>query len=142
MTLDLSAALATLTAPWSPLTVTTVNDDDVRVVRTLGEFARHSDPETDELFLVLSGSLTTRLDAGDVTLGPAELHVVPRGTAHQPFSQDGAEVLLLEPSVTVNTGDTPGELTADAVLFGPKHRSGSPLHGGGPRLSDGWPTVG
>ena len=37
---------------------------------------------------------------------------VPKGTPHQPFSPDGAEVLLVEPSATVNTGDTPGELTA------------------------------
>ena len=28
-------------------------------------------------------------------------------------SEDGAEVLLIEPSATVNTGDTPSELTAE-----------------------------
>lgn len=112
MTVDLAAALATLTEPWSPLTVATMNDNDVRVVRTHGEFIRHRHPETDELFLVLSGSLTIRLDAGDVTLGPGQLYVVPRGTPHQPVSEHGADVLLLEPSATVNTGDTPGELTA------------------------------
>jgi hypothetical protein len=28
-------------------------------------------------------------------------------------STDGADVLLIEPSVTVNTGDNPGELTAE-----------------------------
>lgn len=112
MTVDLAAALATLTQPWSPLTVATMNDNDVRVVRTHGEFARHRHPETDELFLVLSGSLTIRLEAGDVTLGPGQLYVVPRGTPHQPVSEHGADVLLLEPSATVNTGDTPGELTA------------------------------
>jgi mannose-6-phosphate isomerase-like protein (cupin superfamily) len=39
--------------------------------RTHGEFTRHSHPETDEVFLVLSGSLTVRMDDGDVTLGPA-----------------------------------------------------------------------
>jgi hypothetical protein len=32
---------------------------------------------------------------------------------HQPYSADGAEVVLVEPSVTVNTGDTPSELTAE-----------------------------
>ncbi len=50
---NLSAAPATLDRSWSPLTVATLNDSDVRV-----------------------------------------------------------EVLLLEPSVTVNTGDTPSELAA------------------------------
>jgi mannose-6-phosphate isomerase-like protein (cupin superfamily) len=46
-------------------------------------------------------------------LGPGQLYVVPKGTPHQPFSENGAEVLLVEPSATVNTGDTPSELTAE-----------------------------
>jgi mannose-6-phosphate isomerase-like protein (cupin superfamily) len=110
---DLAAALAQIQQPWKPLTVAVLNDYDLRVVRTHGEFTRHAHPETDEVFLVLSGSLTIRLDDGDVTLGPGQLYVVPRGTPHQPFSADGAEVLLVEPSATVNTGDTPSNLTAE-----------------------------
>ncbi|MDT7571250.1 MAG: hypothetical protein QOE05_1424 [Actinomycetota bacterium] len=109
---DLAGVLATFEEPWSPRTVAVLNDYDVRVVRTHGEFARHSHPETDELFLVLHGSLTIRLDDEDVTLGPGQLYVVPRGVHHQPVSVDGAEVLLVEPSETVNTGDNPGALTA------------------------------
>lgn len=109
---DPAAILSTFTEPWSPRTVATLNDYDVRVVRTHGEFTRHSHPETDEFFLVLSGRLTIRMDDGDVELGPGQLFVVPKGVPHQPVSADGAEVLLLEPSATVNTGDNPGELTA------------------------------
>lgn len=113
---DLAAVLSTFDEPWSPRTVATLNDYDLRVVRTHGEFARHSHPETDEVFLVLAGSLTIRLDDGEVTLGPGQLYVVPRGVHHQPVSTEGAEVLLIEPSNTVNTGDTPSELTADRRL--------------------------
>ena len=109
---DLAAALATFDEPWSPRTVAVLNDYDVRVVKTVGEFTRHSHPETDEFFLVLAGSLTIRMDEGDVTLGPGQLYVVPRGVAHQPVATEGAEILLIEPSATVNTGDNPGELTA------------------------------
>lgn len=110
---DLGAVLQTFTEPWMPRTVALMNDYDVRVVRTHGEFTRHSHPETDEFFLVLRGSLTIRMDAGEVTLGPGQLYVVPRGVAHQPVSVDGADVVLIEPSATVNTGDTPSELTAE-----------------------------
>jgi len=113
---DLAAVLSKFEAPWSPRTVATLNDYDLRVVKTHGEFTRHSHPETDEVFLVLAGSLTIRLDDGEVTLGPGQLYVVPRGVHHQPVSRDGAEVLLIEPSETVNTGDTPSELTADRRL--------------------------
>jgi len=109
---DLAAVLSTFTEPWSPRTVATLNDYDLRVVKTHGEFTRHSHPETDEVFLVLAGSLTIRLDDGEVTLGPGQLYVVPRGVHHQPVSTDGAEVLLIEPSDTVNTGDSPSDLTS------------------------------
>ena len=120
---DLAGVLATFDEPWSPRTVAVVNDYDVRVVRTLGEFTAHSHPETDELFLVLQGRLTIRLEGGDVELGPGQLYVVPRGTPHQPVSPDGAEVLLVEPSATVNTGDSPGELTAERRVVRPARRT-------------------
>lgn len=110
---DLAAALSTFDEPWQPRTVAVLNDYDVRVVKVRGEFTRHSHPETDELFLVLTGSLTVRMDTGDVTLGAGQLLVVPQGVPHQPVSPDGAEVLLVEPSATVNTGDNPGTLTAE-----------------------------
>ena len=113
---DLRSALARMDEPWSPRTVAVLNDYDIRVVRTKGEFTRHSHPDTDEFFLVLSGSLTIRLDDDEVTLGPGQLYVVPRGMHHQPISVDGAEVVLIEPSTTVNTGDTPSELTAQRRL--------------------------
>ena len=109
---DLATALAALDEPWSPQTVLRMNDYDIRVVKTRGEFTRHSHPETDEFFLVLRDTLTIKMDSGDVTLGPGQMFVVPRGVPHQPLSTDGADVVLIEPSETVNTGDTPSHLTA------------------------------
>ncbi len=90
-----------------------MNDYDIRVVTADGEFTWHSHPETDEFFLVLKGSLTIRLEEDEVVLGPGQLYDVPKGTRHQPYSADGAEVVLIEPTETINTGDTPGQLTAE-----------------------------
>ncbi len=112
--IGLPAALARFDEPWSPRTVAVLHD--IRVVKTKGEFTRHRHLETDEVFLVLSGSLTIRLDDDEVTLGPGQMYVVPRGVHHQPVSVDGAEVVLIEPSTTVNTGDTPSHLTAERRL--------------------------
>ncbi|CAN5594107.1 cupin domain-containing protein [soil metagenome] len=109
---DLSEALAHVEEPWSPRTVAVFNDYDLRVVKALGEFTRHAHPDTDETFLVLGGSLTIRFDDGEVTLGPGQVYVVPQGVSHQPVSREGAQVLLIEPGATVNTGDTPSHLTA------------------------------
>jgi len=98
---------------WSPKTVATVNDYEVRLVKVQGEFVRHRHEDTDELFLVIDGELTIRFDDGEVTLRPGELHVVPRGVYHQPVSDGETAILLFEPSGTVNTGDAGGAMTAD-----------------------------
>jgi mannose-6-phosphate isomerase-like protein (cupin superfamily) len=64
-----------------------MDDYDVPLVRTHGEFTWHSHPDTDELFLVLQGSLTIRLEDDDeVVLDPGQLYVVPKGR-HQPERQ-------------------------------------------------------
>lgn len=116
--IDIQAVLASFTELWSPRTVAVMNDYDVRVVKVQGEFTRHCHPETDELFFLLSGGLVIKMDELDVELLPGQLFVVPRGLYHQPVSSEGAEVLLIEPSTTVNTGDTPSELTAERVTTG------------------------
>jgi mannose-6-phosphate isomerase-like protein (cupin superfamily) len=110
---NIDSVLASLTDHWSPRTIAVVNDYDARVVKVQGEFTRHSHPETDEFFLVLSGSLTIRMDEGDVVLATGDTYVVPRGRYHQPYSEAETTLLLFEPSETVNTGDTPSELTAE-----------------------------
>src|SRR5262249_34902796 len=109
---NIATVLSEVPDHWSPRTVAIVNDYDVRVVKALGEFTRHSHPETDEFFLVISGRLTIRMDEGDVTLHEGDTFVVPRGRFHQPQTDVETTLLLFEPSETVNTGDTPSHLTA------------------------------
>lgn len=108
--------LSTITEHWSPRTVAAVNEYDVRLVKVQGEFTRHSHPETDEFFLVLSGTLTIEMDDDEARLGPGDAYVVPRGRFHRPRADAETTVLLFEPSQTVNTGDNPGPLTAQRQL--------------------------
>src|SRR5262249_35843036 len=77
--INLVAALALFDGHWKPKRVATVNDYEVKLAKVRGEFVRHVHADTDELFLVVHGRLTIRMDAGDVTLEPGELYVVPRG---------------------------------------------------------------
>jgi mannose-6-phosphate isomerase-like protein (cupin superfamily) len=110
---NLADKLAQFDEHWSPRTVARFNGHDVMVVKVQGEFVWHHHDDTDDFFLVLSGRLTIRMRDGDgardverdVELGPGELFVVPVGMEHQPCSSDGAELLLIEPSGTPNTGD-------------------------------------
>ena len=109
---NLHAALASVTKPWQPHRLATINDYDVKVVKLEGEFVWHSHPETDELFLVISGDLTIQLRDGDVHLGPGDVYVVPRGVEHCPLADGEVSAVLIEPAGTVNTGDVGGERTS------------------------------
>ncbi len=102
---DLAGAAGSLARHWSPEVVARLNDYEVKVAKLSGEFVRHRHSETDELFLVLSGTLTIRMDDGDVTIGPGEFYVVPRGVEHQPVADGEVHVVLVEPTGVVNTGD-------------------------------------
>lgn len=77
-------AFASFTAPWQPHRLASVNDYEVKVAKVLGEFVWHTHPDTDELFLVVSGQLTIQLRDRDVHLGPNDVFVVPRGVEHCP----------------------------------------------------------
>ena len=113
---NIQAALDSFSEPWSPRRLASVNDYDVKVFRAQGEFTWHSHPETDELFLVVSGRLVIQLhdaDGGDMELGPGDVYVVPRGVEHCPRADGEVSALLIEPRGTVNTGDTPSEHTAE-----------------------------
>jgi len=74
---DLAAKLAGFEEAFRPRIVGYYNDDKIQVAKVKGEFVWHSHPDTDDLFLVLSGSLTIELRAENVELGPGDLYVVP-----------------------------------------------------------------
>ena len=109
---DLRDKLSLFSEHWSPKVVATMNDYEVKVVKVKGEFVWHSHADTDELFLVVDGTLTIQLPDGDVTLGPGQLFVVPRGVEHCPVAAEEASILLIEPAGVVNTGEAGGDLTA------------------------------
>ena len=102
---DLAEKLATFSEPWQPRVVGQFNGHDLMVARLKGEFTWHQHDDTDDFFLVLKGSVTIRLREGEVTLGPGQLYVVPRGVEHCPVAEEEAEVLLIERKGTPNTGD-------------------------------------
>jgi mannose-6-phosphate isomerase-like protein (cupin superfamily) len=103
--INLAAKLAAFTETFQPRTVGQFNGHDLMVVKVKGEFVWHSHAETDDFFLVLKGRLTIRMREGDVTLGPGEVFVVPKGVEHCPVADEETHILLIEPSGTPNTGD-------------------------------------
>lgn len=102
---NLAQKLSLFSEHWTPKIIANYNGNDVIVVKVKGEFVWHSHPETDDFFLVLKGRLTIRMREGDVTLGPGELYVVPKGVEHCPVAEEETHLLLIEPAGTPNTGD-------------------------------------
>ena len=104
--------LARFSKHWSPRIVAQMNDYHFKLAKVKGEFVWHSHADTDEVFIVLEGSLVIELRDGAITLNPGEMFVVPQGLEHKPVAKEECHILLVEPAGTVNTGDTDGELTA------------------------------
>lgn len=104
------SVLSSFTKTWNPKLVARVDDAyDVRVAKLDGEFIWHAHPTQDELFYILKGSVTIELDDSTIpdkeaVLNPGDMFVVPKGVRHRPVAQQ-AEVMLIEQSSVVNTGD-------------------------------------
>lgn len=109
---DLQEKFARFSEHWSPKLIATLNNYEVKLVKVKGDFVWHTHEDTDELFLVIDGTLTIQLRDRDVVLQPGQLFVVPRGVEHCPRADEEVRALLLEPAGVVNTGDAGGDLTA------------------------------
>jgi len=103
---DLALKLSTFTDAWQPRTVSLFNGHDVMVARLRGEYHWHVHPESDDFFLVLEGQLEIDLEGGQtVALSAGQLYIVPRGVRHRPRAMGEAQILLIEPTGTPNSGD-------------------------------------
>ena len=96
---------------YQPKIAAALNDSYLKLVKIRGEFVWHQHENEDELFWVVQGRLQVKLRDGDIWLEPGEFVVIPRGVEHCPFAPDEAQVVLLEPKTTLNTGDIQNERT-------------------------------
>jgi mannose-6-phosphate isomerase-like protein (cupin superfamily) len=103
---NLAERLDAFSEVWAPKIVARYNRNEVRLVKTEGEWVWHKHDETDELFLILEGEFELAFRDHVVTLSPGELLVVPRGVEHRPAARKGlVKLLLIDPDGTPNTGD-------------------------------------
>ena len=100
---------------WHPRIVGELNGQHVKLAKIEGEFIWHAHEAEDEMFLVLSGSMTMCLEDGDKTLQEGEMIVIPKGVRHKPVAEKECTIMLFEPKSVVNTGDQGGERTKDAA---------------------------
>ncbi|MBE3008832.1 cupin domain-containing protein [Microbispora sp. NEAU-D428] len=111
---NIAGKLSQIDELWTQKKIAGLNDYEIKIAKLKGEFVWHTHPETDELFVVVSGRLTIQLREGNVVLEPGELYVVPRGVEHCPVAEEETAIMLVEPIGTLNTGDTGGPMTKAA----------------------------
>jgi len=102
---------------WSPRVIAEMNDYQFKLVKVEGEFVWHDHPDTDEVFIVIEGTLHIEFRDGGVTLNSGEMFVIPKGVVHKPKANRECKIMLVEPKGVVNTGDSGGELTAERDVW-------------------------
>jgi mannose-6-phosphate isomerase-like protein (cupin superfamily) len=112
---NLAGKLATFSERWSPKIIAEMNDHQFKLVKFQGEFVWHKHDDTDEVFIVLEGSMTIHLHDRDVDVQAGELVVVPRGVEHKTSAVLECKVLIVEKIGTENTGNTRSNLTSPAT---------------------------
>merc|ERR1711964_22915 len=108
---NLTAAFAQFSDHWSPRIAGQVNNMHVKLAKFKGELIGHfRETNEDELFLVTKGRLIMQFRGKNVSVGPGEFIIVPRGVEHCPKAEtEEVEVVLLEPATTFQTISTTNE---------------------------------
>lgn len=105
--INLAEKLSLFDSHWDPKVVASYNNNDVMVVKFVGEYPFHKHDNSDDFFLVLEGEVTMEYEDYDaVTFGPGEMVIVPTGVVHRPRASREAKVLLIEPKGEPNSGDS------------------------------------
>ena len=111
--INLEEKLSKFSEHWSPKVIAEMNDYQFKLVKIEGEFVWHDHPDTDEVFIVIEGTMKIEFEDRTIELREGEMLVVPKGVRHKPYAEAECKVMLVEPRGVVNTGDAEGDLTAD-----------------------------
>ena len=108
---SLTEAFARISEHWQPRIAGSLNGQDVKLSKFQGAFIWHHHEHEDEMFLVHRGRFTMEFRDRSVLLEAGDFLIVPRGVEHRPVAEDEVEVLLFEPTGTLNTGNVHNERT-------------------------------
>ena len=114
--INLHQKFARFSEQWSPKMIGELNNFAVKLVKAQGEFVWHHHDVEDELFFVVKGRLLMQVrqtpeSQRDIWVEEGELIIIPHGVEHRPVAQEETQLLLLEPTTTVNTGNVASERT-------------------------------
>lgn len=108
---NLAEKFALFADHWHPRIVGELNGQQVKLVKFRGDFLWHRHEGEDELFLVVKGRFRLDTRDGAEWVEEGEFVIVPRGVEHKSFAEREVQVLVFEPSGTLNTGDAVSDRT-------------------------------
>ena len=111
-TINLKEKFSMFSKYWSPHVIAEMNDYQFKLVKIKGEFIWHKHKDTDEVFIVIEGSMNIEFQDGIVDLSEGEMFVVPQGVTHKTFAENECKIMLVEPKGVINTGESGGKMTA------------------------------
>lgn len=110
---DLKEKFSLFDEYWRPKIAGELNGQYVKLAKLKGEFVWHHHDDEDELFMVIKGALTIKLQDRDLTLNPGQFCIIPRGVEHLPVAEEECHVLLFEPKTVLNTGNVKSDRTLE-----------------------------
>tara|TARA_B100002003_G_scaffold215869_1_gene215016 strand:- start:156 stop:518 length:363 start_codon:yes stop_codon:yes gene_type:complete len=111
--INLQSKFELFTEHWSPKVIAELNDYQFKLVKIKGQFTWHEHKDTDEVFIVIEGSMGIEFKDRTVELNDGEMIVVNKAEQHKPFASEECKVLIVEPRGVINTGDSDGNFTAE-----------------------------
>tara|TARA_B100001094_G_C17865407_1_gene639453 strand:+ start:180 stop:539 length:360 start_codon:yes stop_codon:yes gene_type:complete len=115
--INLMEKLSSFSDHWSPKVIAEMNDYQFKLVKIKGDFIWHNHADTDEVFIVIEGSMCIEFEDRTIELSEGEMYVVPKGVNHKPYAQEECKIMIVEPRNVVNTGDKEDDLTASNDIW-------------------------
>lgn len=110
--INFKSKFSKFTDRWSPKVIAEMNNYQFKLVKIKDDFIWHQHEDTDEVFIVLDGTIFIEFENEIIQIDEGEMIVVPKGVRHKPYAKKEAKIMLVEPSGVVNTGNKRDELTA------------------------------
>ena len=110
--INFKSKFSKFTDRWSPKIIAEMNNYQFKLVKIKDDFIWHQHEDTDEVFIVLDGTIFIEFENETIQIDEGEMIVVPKGVRHKPYAKKESKIMLVEPSGIVNTGDKKDELTA------------------------------
>jgi mannose-6-phosphate isomerase-like protein (cupin superfamily) len=92
-----------------------MNNYEIKIVKFKGDFVWHSHPDTDEVFIIIEGTLVMNFRDRIEKIHAGEMIVIPKGVEHKPSSDNGYKAILIEPEGVLNTGNVQSEVTINKI---------------------------